>query len=985
MKNFNRLWIALFVVVIGSSVGTPAFAQEGSRAVPREDYYRSFQAYHDGEYEDALKMYRSAARGGIRSTLGRWVDSICYATMMGECYYQMGEHGLALEQYDAALKLYLAHQNWMLRIDFPPTLQASASTRARTIQWGAPKRQISLGRFPDTMLSFQGRTDNEQVLQNGGIVSNPKYYPLRVTEIVRCIAVALRRRAEIMGPIGKHDPTTSELITAFSRRSAPPNHWSQAWASAHLGLAYLAAGRTKEAQSEMSKGVLVLGQFDHPMTPILLLELGKISLGEGQHDAAAISLMEATYSAALYSQFDVMREAFSISYLNRQASGKLGIFAPLAPAAAWSRRESSHLHAGLSLTMAENMIDIGDAKGALGMLEQARRAMIRKDMLVGKLGGKLAYLTAAANYSLGKVPLGDRALADAMKFQSGGSLWLYQITLADKLFISGALTERVAMEVFDELLREPENADWIYRPEESLAVISTPHELPMEHWFEIAIARKEAERALEISEQIKRHRFTATLPMGGRLLALRWLLEAPDAALTKTARLQRQDLLLKYPAYIALNKRAAALQTELRLLPVVPQETADVVKQSKLLSELGSVSAAQEAALRRIAVDRQPAEQLFPPKRTFKEMQDALPPGQMVIDFFSTKRYTYVFAFSDEKYGNWKVDSPAKVYRELQGFLQQIGHIDKNQAVKAADLADDTWQQTARSLMTQLIPTVRTETWNSFETLVVIPDGALWYLPFEVLQVAETGGTVPLMSKVQIRYAPMASLASPDGRGRKAGIRSGMVAGPLFPRADNATVAATVEEFSDAIPGLSRLPLKLPSPSSLYATTMDQLIVMQDSEVTGRGSYSWGPMLIDQGRPGSSLMDWMSAPWNGPVQVVVPGFHTPAEYGLKRGGDGSDLFLSTCGLMASGSKTVLISRWRVGGQSSRDLVREFVKELPNTTAANAWQRSVELLANAPIDPDLEPRLTISSRDDEVDASHPFFWSGYLLIDDGNLP
>ncbi len=242
-----------------------------------------------------------------------------------------------------------------------------------------------------------------------------------------------------------------------------------------------------------------------------------------------------------------------------------------------------------------------------------------------------------------------------------------------------------------------------------------------------------------------------------------------------------------------------------------------------------------------------------------------------------------------------------------------------------------------------------------------------------------------LMSKVQVRYAPMASLASPDGRGRRADIRTGLVAGALFPRDDSSIIEASVQELSDALPQLARLPLKLPSASSLFATTMDQLIVMQDSEVSGRGGYAWGPMLLDQARPGSSLMDWISAPWAGPTQVIVPGFHTAAEYGLKRGGDGQELFLSSCGLMASGCKTVLLSRWRVGGQSARDLVREFVKELPNTTAANAWQRSVELLANTPLDPDLEPRLTISSGSEEVKSSHPFFWSGYILIDDGNLP
>ena len=77
----------------------------------------------------------------------------------------------------------------------------------------------------------------------------------------------------------------------------------------------------------------------------------------------------------------------------------------------------------------------------------------------------------------------------------------------------------------------------------------------------------------------------------------------------------------------------------------------------------------------------------------------------------------------------------------------------------------------------------------------------------------------------------------------------------------------------------------------------------------------------------------------------MPGFHTPAEYGLKKGGTGDEVFLTVCGLMASGSRTVLLSRWRVGGQSTVDLMREFVQELPHESAAAAWRRSVQLAAD----------------------------------------
>ena len=65
-----------------------------------------------------------------------------------------------------------------------------------------------------------------------------------------------------------------------------------------------------------------------------------------------------------------------------------------------------------------------------------------------------------------------------------------------------------------------------------------------------------------------------------------------------------------------------------------------------------------------------------------------------------------------------------------------------------------------------------------------------------------------------------------------------------------------------------------------------------------------------------------------------------------------------------------------------NIVREFVQELPHTTAADAWQRSVQLAMELPIQPAQEPRVKAGKDDPPLTAAHPLFWSGYLLIDAG---
>jgi hypothetical protein len=268
---------------------------------------------------------------------------------------------------------------------------------------------------------------------------------------------------------------------------------------------------------------------------------------------------------------------------------------------------------------------------------------------------------------------------------------------------------------------------------------------------------------------------------------------------------------------------------------------------------------------------------------------------------------------------------------------------------------------------------------------VIVPDGPLWYLPFEALPVGKKGE--PLLSRVRVRYSPTAGLAIPYLHGEKPEPKTGVVKGKLFPRDDETVSQRAFEQLGHSIPGAVAWPTTPTGPSSVYRLLFDQLVVLDDlvppSDV---GPYEWAPAPGDRGKLGGSLDAWLHLPWGGPERVILPGFHSSAESALKRNANGQDLFLAVCGLMGSGARTVLISRWRVGGQSTFDLMREFAQELPHTSAAEAWQRSVLLTTSHPLEPELEPRLKTPGGEVAVpNADNPFFWSGYMLVDSGRLP
>ncbi|MEX0712984.1 MAG: CHAT domain-containing protein, partial [Pirellulales bacterium] len=568
------------------------------------------------------------------------------------------------------------------------------------------------------------------------------------------------------------------------------------------------------------------------------------------------------------------------------------------------------------------------------------------------------------------------------------SLWLSHLGRAYGLGRDRGISDRLAMELYSVFLRDPTKADWAHDPLESLSSLVAPHPLLFERWFEVALARNEHERALEIADLARRHRFLSTLEMGGRLHSLRWVLEGPPEMLDQEATLQRQDLLVRFPHYGQLAERTRQIKTQLDAMPPVPGEADGKRRQAALLSELASIGQDQERLLRQIALERVPCEMVFPPKRTTRQVQQALEDGQAILVFFSTTRNLYAFLMTKDRYGYWPVASAGALPNQVAALLRGWGNYEQNKVLVQADLENQSWRQPAGLVLATLMKDSRANLPDICRELVVVPDGLLWYVPFEALEVSDGDATVPLISRMRLRYAPTLGLAIADPRPRRQSGNTAVVLGRLFPRDAAEVSARAFDGLASAVPGAVAVGAPLPAPAAVYAGLFDRLIAYRDTTPAGNGAYDWSPLEVDGNSAGSKLADWFALPWGGPDEVILPGFHTAAERSLKGQAAetaGDEMFLSVCGLMANGARTVLISRWRTGGQTSFDLVREFAQELPHTTAADAWQRSVLVVSDMPLDPALEPRLKHEDVAQPPKADHPFFWAGYMLIDTGTSP
>jgi hypothetical protein len=732
--------------------------------------------------------------------------------------------------------------------------------------------------------------------------------------------------------------------------------------------------------------MLAGGELDHPLSGVAMLELGRLHLADSEYDQASNWFQEAATSAAHYQRVEVVEEAFCLAYLAHIASGRGGIPPTLAAAATWAKRNNlEQMYAALLLRKAEGYAIAGELKAAVSTLDLVRRAIGRTDMVKARIGAEMNYVATVIAYMQGNTKAAAESLKAAIDFQRFGSLRLFHVRLVDAAYINGTIRERVAMKRFAEVLDDPPDIIWRHEPLEALSQLLLPQPVAMNHWFEAALKREQPLAALNIVDRMHRARFFSTQPLGGRLLNLRWIMQGHSAALPQKALLERGEFMGQLPRFAELDRQAGKVREELKKEPLLPEDSDLARKQAKLLKDLAKISSLQEKELMKMAVRREPVAMVFPPLRSAEEVQKQLAAGEAVLMFHVTPRAQHVFLLSHERHRHWKIASPEKVKNRLIALLRSMGHHGQGREVDLAQLTDTSWQAAAKQLLNEITAGAKVDLGKDLVELVVVPDSFYWYVPFEALWVGENPERT-LLSKTRVRYAPTLGLTIPDGRDRPQSGDYAIVLGRLYPREDESIGQTAFEQIRNVVPRVHAIKNSLRVPSNALAVLLDGLIVWDDLEVDSQNPLKLAPLQVDRGLPGSTIQQWLTLPWGSPDIVVLPGFHTPAENSLKkistlkRAGD--ELFLTSMGLLAAGSRTIVLSRWRTGGQTAINLIREFIQELPNTTAQDSWQRAVQITQETTINPEAEPRVKSSKEAAEITGEHPFFWSGYLVIDSG---
>ncbi len=231
--------LALLVAVL---IGNFYFADRAAaqipgamQPVPTVNYLSTYGLYYQGEYDNALRDYLNEGRTAIKTVESNWIDSICYHAMAGECYFPDGPVG----QGASSFRFGVATVRGLFGLDDSGHVHADDQSCRRGTNRGLPlgskHARRAVGSISRCFVDRARTRQQHWRRDGGGAIQQAQLFPIRPIEIVKATALAIRRRHDMLGPLGEHDTLTKDVVASLTRRPTQPNHWSEAWIDVQLG------------------------------------------------------------------------------------------------------------------------------------------------------------------------------------------------------------------------------------------------------------------------------------------------------------------------------------------------------------------------------------------------------------------------------------------------------------------------------------------------------------------------------------------------------------------------------------------------------------------------------------------------------------------------------------------------------------------------------------------------------------------------------
>jgi tetratricopeptide (TPR) repeat protein len=962
-----------------TTVGFPVF--------PRAEYYLARELLRDGNTIGAVDGFTTAIRLGSQVNNQRGIDAVPSMVMLGECYYQQGNLAAALEQFDAALELSISQSAWINAVQPLPPAAEFVPPLTKGINWYTSVRNTRLPAFSNRwpiVLTFPGLL---LTTPSGIVLPVNEIYTIDALEVLRVQALALRRRWMILGPIAPKLPFTQTVSAAFGPPSPSLSPPIEAGLAVCQAYALLANGESAQAEKVFRSYVSLQGALDHDLTPLALMGLADMACNKNDFKMGSQLLLESTIVSARLIQHDLIAEAIgklsAIASSQRDATS-VPMFRQIAQ---WAKGRSALLIFQSMAGLLETHIALGDMATARAILQEAAPVRTARDIFLPRIESSFLYSNA-------QLAATDRDVASAQKMaeqaiamltnptpQSSASHRIYQLRLWEKLFRNGQFDRQTAAGLMNLVLAESTDLDWQLAPLDCLAWQCLDKLSAYDIGIASLLRRKDPKLISLLVDQSQRHLYHLATPLGGRLQSTRMLFYADRSLLPSNAAKDIVKLKGDYPEIVRGSKSFEQMLAAIRAAPIEMQPSRWPEDMESTWNQAAALQSAQEAMIWQVALSRNNLPQAYPPPVDLDWIKNELQEGDVAFVLFPSENNFHGVLISRTGMKYWQSISIEKYTTLLQKLLNQMGIFDKDPQANPAWNKKE-WETTAAEICQAMFPNDVQKELASSKRLFIVPTGKAWYLPFEVLPLDANKGPTPWLSSRRVVYVPTLGL-----------IQRCLASTPVQPT--RLLVVSDKRFFSSDEPQ-NRLfmdEIVGSAPVNYEVSVQDSKKKFQDSRgarfqpsqvvVAVRQNLdipaAFSPFAYDQLSPGGKLAAWSSVPLGAPQEVILPGLS------LAGGGTpGNDVFQLACSMMANGSRSILISRWPVGGASSKLAIRGYQRELEFSPASEAIQRSLFDLWATDLDAANEPVLDYKPGSPKiVKGSQAIFWATYMQIGDTN--
>lgn len=948
---------------------------------PAGEYYAARDLYETGRLAEAIQGLQASAKRALRIDNQLWIDSIPNLVMQAECYLQQGKLALAMEHYDQALIVLLTYPDWMQQLDFSAGQLSAQEIPAGNPPWFPAARPTQVAVYPERgVLNVTLGKPQTGSLQPSQLVTR-----VDAAEILRCVGLALVRRWETLGPLLKYSPLTQPLSELLQRDIAQSAAWFRSsWLSLG-GLQQLLLEPASEASQKFVSSTSTSQAPGDFMTPLVHLTIGKSIWQSKDATTAMPFLQHSVQVSARLEQWAMLAESQHILSAAAVAGNRIDLLPGLQAAAAAGNKRSLMAQAYGYAGVAELAACAGNTTAADGAIKLATAALRGVDMALPMAQARLAHAAAVFAYGENDRGTGQQQFAIALKLMQGNAQdgsaarQIFQTQMVLDLLQANALPVVDIEQLLGEILREPSTYQWQANLMENIAAMTTSALPAYTLWLDLAERRGTPADIIARMDRALCQRFFEALPMGGRLFSWRAAILGVEQRLPIERQKQVQQILETEPVLADAMQKFTALCQQLKQLPLPVDERKLSGETRKRFAEQTRLVELIENQIRRVALKRKPFDRFLPQAATLEQVQAALKPGDLMLAWVTVGDRLQAAAIHAEGVETWSVPKSLNFSKQIESLLDEIGLQGKD-APRAALANEAAWRVTAQNLFEGLIPERAQTLVAVAKRLIIVPDGPLWYLPFDLLPESSKTAAEPWLVRRPIVYLPtLGSVALM--RNDPPTVRNSLVVASTYFANDK----ALNEQLTNSLLAMLDQPLRSDStarpglPANLNLQLyVDQLLVTHKVEAT---AMTWDIDLFPlDGSRYSKLSGLVESPRRAPLRILMPGYETLAARGTT--GDGREIFLPACALLHSGSRSMLLSRWSVGGRSSHAALKRFLSELTSECASVAWQRSALALWAEDFPVADEPAFKVNSKDlTLISGLHPKLWSGYMVIGD----